>query len=84
MIFYVCNGLCGTHFVGANCLQRQKNTGMIGVSFSKSVSKVRINVWDGSCKLLDSKKMVEAHFLGVQKCVLQLPSHIWQKNRLWK
>ena len=23
---------------------------MIGVSFPKSVSKVRINVWDGSCK----------------------------------
>ena len=35
---------------GGNCIQRQKNTGMIGVSFSKSVSKVRINVWDGSCK----------------------------------
>ena len=33
---------------GGNCIQRQKNTGMIGVSFSKSVSKVRINVWDGS------------------------------------
>ena len=31
---------------GGNCIQRQKNTGMIGVSFSKSVSKVRINVWD--------------------------------------
>ena len=60
---------------GGNCIQRQKNTGMIGVSFSKSVSKVRINVWDGSCK---------THFLGVQKCVLQLPSHIWQKTRLWK
>ena len=43
---------------GGNCIQRQKNTGMIGVSFSKSVSKVRINVWDGSCK---------THFL---KCVL--------------
>ena len=28
---------------GGNCIQRQKNTGMIGVSFSKSVSKVRIN-----------------------------------------
>ncbi len=54
---------------GGNCIQRQKNTGMIGVSFSKSVSKVRINVLD---------------FLGVQKCVLQLPSHIWQKTRLWK
>ena len=61
---------------GGNCIQRQKNTGMIGVSFSKSVSKVRINVWDGSCKT--------HHFLGVQKCVLQLPSHIWQKTRLWK
>ena len=35
---------------GGNCIQRQKNTGMIGVSFSKSVYKVRINVWDGSCK----------------------------------
>ena len=35
---------------GGNSIQRQKNTGMIGVSFSKSVSKVRINVWDGSCK----------------------------------
>ena len=35
---------------GGNCIQRQKNTGIIGVSFSKSVSKVRINVWDGSCK----------------------------------
>ena len=33
---------------GRNCIQRQKNTGMIGVSFSKSVSIVRINVWDGS------------------------------------
>ena len=32
---------------GGDCIQRQKNTGMIGVSFSKSVSKVRINVWDG-------------------------------------
>ncbi len=59
---------------GGNCIQRQKNTGMIGVSFSKSVSKVRINVWDGSCKThLD-------HFLGVQKCVLQLASHKWQKT----
>ena len=45
-----------------NCIQRRKNTSMIGVSFSKSVYKVRINVW----------------------CVLQLPSHIWQKTRLWK
>ena len=27
---------------GGNCIQRQKNTGMIGVSFSKSVFKVRI------------------------------------------
>ena len=37
------------HFLwGGNCIQRQKNTGMIGVSFSKSVSKVRINVWDGT------------------------------------
>ena len=35
---------------GVNCIQRQKNTGMIGVSFSKSVFKVRINVWDGRCK----------------------------------
>ena len=42
---------------GGNCIQRQKNTGMIGVSFSKSVSKVRINVWDSSCK---THKMVEA------------------------
>ena len=33
---------------GGNCIQRQKNTGMIGVSFSKSVSKVRINVWENS------------------------------------
>ena len=64
MIFYVSDGLCRTHFVGGNCIQRQKNTSMIGVSFSKSVSKVRINVW----LRLD-------HFLGVQKCVLQLPSH---------
>ena len=31
------------HFLcGGNCIQRQKNTGMIGVSFSKSVFKVRI------------------------------------------
>ena len=28
---------------GGNCIQRQNNTGMIGVSLSKSVSKVRIN-----------------------------------------
>ena len=45
---------------GGNCIQRQKNTGMIGVSFSKSVSKVRINVWDGSCAstiFLESKSV---------------------------
>ena len=35
---------------GGNCIQRQKNIGMIGVSFSKSVFKVKVNVWDGSCK----------------------------------
>ena len=49
---------------GGNCIQRQKNTVMIGVSFSKSASKVRINV-----------RLRLDHFLGVQKCVLQLPSH---------
>ena len=32
-----------------NTIVRQKNTGMIGVSFSKSVSKVRINVWQKTC-----------------------------------
>ena len=46
---------------GGNCIQRQKNTAMIGVSI------VRINIWDGRLRL--------DHFLGVQKCVLQLPSH---------
>ena len=66
---------------GGNCIQKQKNTGMIGVSFSKSVSKVRINVWGGSCK---THFWTPRNFLGVQKCVLQLPSHIWQKTRLWK
>ena len=40
MIFYICDGLGRTHVVGGNCIQRQKNTGMIGVSFSKSVSKL--------------------------------------------
>ena len=30
---------------GGNCIQRQKNTGVIAVSFSKSLSKVRINSW---------------------------------------
>ena len=104
VIFYICDGFCSTHFVGGNCIQRQKNTGMIGVSFSKSVSKVRINVWDGSCKthFWTSRKWLRRsrdHFLGVQKCValkevnakLQklkidkfIPSHIWQKTRLWK
>ena len=89
VIFYVCDGLCRTHFVGGNCIQRQKNTGMIGVSFSKSVSKVRINVWDGSCKThfwtpRKWSRRSRDHFLGVQKCVLQLPSHIWQKTWLWK
>ena len=62
-------------FCGEKCIPKKKNTGMLGVYFSKSVSQVRINVLDGSCK---------THFLGVQKCVLQLPSHIWQKTRLWK
>ena len=74
---------------GGNCIQRQKNTGMIGVSFSKSASKVRINVWDGNCKThfwtpRKWSRRSRDHFLGVQKCVLQLPSHIWQKTQLWK
>ena len=46
---------------GGNSIQRQKNTGMIGVSFSKSVSKVRINVWNGlgcaSTIFLESKSV---------------------------
>ena len=41
---------------GGNCIQRQKNTGMIGVSFSKSVSKVRINVC-ASTIFLESKSV---------------------------
>ena len=44
------------------------------------VSKVRINVWDGSCKThfwtpRKWSRLRLDHFLGVQKCVLQLPSH---------
>ena len=36
---------------GGNCIQRQKNTGMIGVSFSKSVSKVRPRPFSWSPKV---------------------------------
>ena len=41
------------------------STGMIGVSFSKSVSKVRIHAWDGSCKThfwTPSSNILTLHF----------------------
>ena len=40
---------------GGNCIQRQKNTGMIGVSFSKSVSKLRTS--SASTIFLESKSV---------------------------
>ena len=48
---------------------------MIGVSFSKSVSKVRNNVWDGSCKTHLWTSRNWSRRSRVQKCVLQPPSH---------
>ena len=43
----VCDGVSTTLFVGKELYQKRKNTGMLGVSVLKSVSKNRINVWDG-------------------------------------
>ncbi len=62
---------------GGNCIQRQKNTGMIGVSFSKSVSKVRINVCPKVCFTATIPYMAENSTMEIIYTPAFRFAHLW-------